>query len=275
MKSCGVIIHKSYRTGISCGTFKCCEWNLMVLQFGQSCTQTDATTPNIVWAKTLTGFKLCATTPNNTQQGVQTDPTCNIQQCLELLAYNVAFICKAVMKATEQSVLILILYKVVQTFVSLDYMLTSNLSLFFPWHCLFFSSFQFNFSISFIFKGGYVGAVVIEGGKKEVVSLFFDRGGRVSKTEGICSFKGNAYEPNIFLDSRRNEFFFACTVENGGVANSDFALRSGLHMLVITKRTASGAHAANTKTASTKNFVGYTNKTHARTAGYYNAHLDR
>lgn len=123
--------------------------------------------------------------------------------------------------------------------------------------------------------GGYVGAVVIEGGKKEVVSLFFDRGGRVSKTEGICSFKGNAYEPNIFLDSRRNEFFFACTVENGGVANSDFTLRSGLHMLVITKRTASGAHAANTKTASTKNFVGYTNKTHARTAGYYNAHLDR
>ena len=149
MKSCGVIIHKSYRTGISCGTFKCYEWNLMVLQF-QSCTQTDATTPNIVWAKTLTGFKLCATTPNNTQQGVRTDPTCNIQQCLELLAYNVvaynvAFICKAVMKATEQSVLILILYKVVQTFVSVDYMLTSNLSLFFPWHYLFFSSFQFNF----------------------------------------------------------------------------------------------------------------------------------
>ena len=32
-------------------------------------------------AKSLTGFKLCATTPNNMQQGVQTDPTCNIQQC--------------------------------------------------------------------------------------------------------------------------------------------------------------------------------------------------
>ena len=95
------------------------------------------------------------------------------------------------------------------------------------------------------------------------------------KTEGICSFKGNAYEPNIFLDSKRNEFFFACTVENGGIANSDFTLRSGLHMLVITKRTASGAHAANTETAATKNFVGYTNKTHARTAGYYNEHLDR
>ena len=38
------------------------------------------------WFKSLTGFKLCATTPNNTQQGVQTDATCSIQQCCELLA---------------------------------------------------------------------------------------------------------------------------------------------------------------------------------------------
>ena len=28
--------------------------------------------------KSLTGFKLCATTTNNMQQGVQTDATCNI-----------------------------------------------------------------------------------------------------------------------------------------------------------------------------------------------------
>ena len=35
--------------------------------------------------KSLTGFKLCATTSNNMQQGVQTDATCNIQQCWELL----------------------------------------------------------------------------------------------------------------------------------------------------------------------------------------------
>ena len=33
------------------------------------------------WLKSLTGFKLCTTTPNNTQRGVQTDATCNIQQC--------------------------------------------------------------------------------------------------------------------------------------------------------------------------------------------------
>ena len=52
----------------------------------QHCWQT---TPNMVVgsccvrlyeAKSLTGFKLCATTRNNMQQGVQTDATCNIQQ---------------------------------------------------------------------------------------------------------------------------------------------------------------------------------------------------
>ena len=34
-----------------------------------------------------------ATTSNNMQQGVQTDPKCNIQQCWELLANNVASVC--------------------------------------------------------------------------------------------------------------------------------------------------------------------------------------
>ena len=32
------------------------------------------------WLRSLTGFKLYATTSNNMQQGVQTDATCNIQQ---------------------------------------------------------------------------------------------------------------------------------------------------------------------------------------------------
>ena len=44
------------------------------------------------WLKSLTGFKLCATTPNNMQQAVQTDATCNIQHW-ELLANNVASVC--------------------------------------------------------------------------------------------------------------------------------------------------------------------------------------
>ena len=43
--------------------------------------------------KSLTGFKLCATTSNNMQQDVQTDATCNIQQCWELLVNNVASVC--------------------------------------------------------------------------------------------------------------------------------------------------------------------------------------
>ena len=50
------------------------------------------------WLKRLTGFKLFATTrnnltSNNMQQGVQTDATCNIQQCWELLANNTASVC--------------------------------------------------------------------------------------------------------------------------------------------------------------------------------------
>ena len=41
----------------------------------------------------FTVFKLYATTSNNMQQGVQTDATCNIQQCWELLANNVESVC--------------------------------------------------------------------------------------------------------------------------------------------------------------------------------------
>ena len=33
------------------------------------------------WLKSLASFKLCATTSNNIQQGVQTEATCNIQKC--------------------------------------------------------------------------------------------------------------------------------------------------------------------------------------------------
>ena len=64
--------------------------------------QSCSTNPNIVIgsccvrlcvAKSLTGFKLCATTRNNMQQGVQTDATCNIQQSWELLANDVAPAC--------------------------------------------------------------------------------------------------------------------------------------------------------------------------------------
>ena len=65
--------------------------------------QTDATNPNMhfCWLKSLTDSKLCATTAitsNNMQQGVQTDPTCNIRQCCvrlysALLQRTVSFKC--------------------------------------------------------------------------------------------------------------------------------------------------------------------------------------
>lgn len=111
--------------------------------------------------------------------------------------------------------------------------------------------------------------------RKEVIGLFVDARGKILKADSVCSFKGNAYEPNIFTDSKRNEFFFTCTVQGGGVANADFNLRPGLNMVVLTKRDAKGAHASNTETAETKNFVGYTNNTLAKTSGYYNERTDR
>ena len=44
-------------------------------------------------AKSLTGFKLWTTTPNNMQQGVQMEATCIIQQSWELLANIDASVC--------------------------------------------------------------------------------------------------------------------------------------------------------------------------------------
>ena len=42
-----------------------------------------------------------ATTSNNMQQGVQTDATCNIQQCWELLPNNVASVCTGLKRLTK------------------------------------------------------------------------------------------------------------------------------------------------------------------------------
>lgn len=123
--------------------------------------------------------------------------------------------------------------------------------------------------------GGYVGAVVVDGGRKEVVGLFVDKKGKVLKALPICNFKGDAFEPNVFIDSKRNESYFTCTVSSGGIANADFKLKSGLTIIVATKKDAHGEHASNTKTADTKNFIGYTNKTLARTSGYYDELADR
>ena len=68
---------------------------VLALTRSLSYVQTDATTPNAA-DETFDRFKLCATTHNNMQQGVQTDATRNIQQCWELLANNVASVCKGI-----------------------------------------------------------------------------------------------------------------------------------------------------------------------------------
>ena len=54
-------------------------------------------------AKHLTGFRLCATIPNNTQEGVQKDATCNIEQCWESFANNVASVWRALRNHSTSS----------------------------------------------------------------------------------------------------------------------------------------------------------------------------
>ena len=46
------------------------------------------------WELLAEKFDRFQTLRNNMQQGVQTDATCNIQQCWELLHTNVTFVCK-------------------------------------------------------------------------------------------------------------------------------------------------------------------------------------
>ena len=45
------------------------------------------------WELLAEKFDRFQTSRNNMQQGVQTDATCNIQQCWELLVNNVASVC--------------------------------------------------------------------------------------------------------------------------------------------------------------------------------------
>lgn len=116
-------------------------------------------------------------------------------------------------------------------------------------------------------------AAVIESDTKQIVDVFLDFKGKVQSAKVLFSYKRNSFEPNIFLDSKTNEFYFTCTVESGGAPSAD--LKSGLHMILLTKLNGTGAHASNTNSRSTMNLVGYTNNTLAKTSGYYNEHTDR
>ena len=129
--------------------------------------------------------------------------------------------------------------------------------------------------LCFFPAGGYVAAMVLVQPRKEVFGVFMNNVGKNQKAVPICSYKNHAYEPRVFLDEHRMEFYFTCTVQNSGSHNADFVLGSAPYFIVATKRNATGDHAANTPSAETKNFVGYTNKEFANPQGYYNKLTDR
>ena len=66
-----------------------CGWSL---SRRTSCIRNEPKVPPRDHA-TYKGTQQLSTTPDNRQQDVQTDTTCNIQQFWELLANNVAFVC--------------------------------------------------------------------------------------------------------------------------------------------------------------------------------------
>ena len=57
------------------------------------CDALAITEQNKCWEWLAAKFDRFQTLRNNMQQGVETDATCNIQQCWELLANNVASVC--------------------------------------------------------------------------------------------------------------------------------------------------------------------------------------
>ena len=115
--------------------------------------------------------------------------------------------------------------------------------------------------------GGYAATVVLSQPRKEVAALFLSSLGKLSSAQNICSFRTDAYAPNLWWDSKREEIYFTCQIERH--------IFAGQYVVVLTKKNATGAHAANTPTQRTKNVVGYTDKQNAHIQGYYNPRLDR
>ena len=85
-KLCATTPNKTQQHATGCANGS----NIVALRFGDHGTKELL---GVVGWKVWPGFKLCATTSNNMQQGVQTDATCNIQQCWELLANDNASVC--------------------------------------------------------------------------------------------------------------------------------------------------------------------------------------
>ena len=64
------------------------QTNPTLLRYASAITE-----QNKCWELLAEKFDWFQTLRNNTQQGVQTDATCNIQQCWKLLVNNVASVC--------------------------------------------------------------------------------------------------------------------------------------------------------------------------------------
>ena len=78
----GTIIHKTFytRCNVRAGSQQCsknCATDPTLLCCASEITEQKKSGSR--WLKSLTGLKLCTTTPNNMQQGVERYATCNIQ----------------------------------------------------------------------------------------------------------------------------------------------------------------------------------------------------
>ena len=111
--------------------------------------------------------------------------------------------------------------------------------------------------------------------RKDVFALFLTGQGKLASNQQVCSFRTDAYEPNLWWDSKREEVYFTCQIaRQAAVGKADFQLQPEPYLVLLTKKNATGANAASVG-QNTKHMVGYTNKRYANTRGYYNPRLDR
>ena len=130
--------------------------------------------------------------------------------------------------------------------------------------------------ILFNFLGGYIGAVILENdGLKVVFDVFMDPKGNMLRATTVFAFKTSSYEPNIFFDSKRKDFFFLATVESGGLQKYDSNIVPGLQTVIFHRVKGTGALGPNKNSPKKIVVVGYTNNKFAKTSGYFNEFTDR
>ncbi|KAK3731505.1 hypothetical protein QZH41_008533 [Actinostola sp. cb2023] len=122
--------------------------------------------------------------------------------------------------------------------------------------------------------GGYVATIIADKAKKDIVVLFLNELGNLLIAKPVCTFKTDAYEHNLFLDSKRSEFYLTCSLERKG-ASADFQLEKRPFLVLMTKMNATGGLAGNTPSSDRKTLIGYSAKRYNRHEGYYNDKTDR